>query len=140
MTTPLSPYLTFNGDCAEAMRFYQKTLGGKLDLMKMKDAPPTPHIPASDADRIMHARLAFDGGTIMAGDLPSNMKYEPMKSISLAITYPSAGEAKKVFDTLAKGGNVTMPFNSSFFADGFGMVTDRFGTPWILTGGMKPGM
>ena len=140
MNTPLSPYLTFNGNCAEAMTFYQKTLGGKLDMMKMKDAPPSPHIPPGDGDRVMHARLLFDGGTIMASDTLSNMKYEPMKSISLAVTYPSAADAKKAFDTLASGGKVTMPLNDSFFADAFGTVTDRFGTPWIITGGMKPGM
>ena len=85
-------------------------------------------------------RLVFDGGTIMASDVTSDMKYEPMRSISLAITYPSAADAKKAFDALANGGKATMPLNASFFADAFGMLVDRFGTPWILTGGMKPGM
>ena len=140
MTTPLSPYLTFNGSCAQAMTFYQKTLGGKLDMMKMKDAPPSPNVSAKDGDRIMHARLVFDGGTILASDVTSSMKYEPMQSISLSITFPTADAAKKTFDTLASGGKATMPLNASFFADAFGMVVDRFGTPWIITGGMKPGM
>jgi PhnB protein len=76
----------------------------------------------------------------MASDVTSNMKYEPMRSMSLAITYPTAADAKKVFETLANGGQATMPLNASFFADAFGMLVDRFGTPWTITGGMKPGM
>lgn len=140
MNIPMSPYLTFNGNCADAMKFYQQLLGGKLDVMRMKDAPPSPHVPKSDGERVMHARLVFDGGTLMASDTLSTMHYDPMKSISLAVTFPDAAEAKKKFDTLAKGGKVTMPIGASFFADAFGTVTDKFGTPWIITGGMKPGM
>ncbi len=137
MPTNMNPYLTFDGTCADAMTFYQKTLGGKLDVMKIKDSPPSPNVPAGDGDRVMHARLVFDGGTIMASDCLSNMKCDPMQGISLAVSYDSGAAAKKVFDALAAGGRVTMPLNETFFAEAFGSVVDRFGTPWMITGGMK---
>ena len=135
---PLTPYLTFNGNCAEAMQFYQKTLGGKLDQMKIKDSPVKDQVPPGNDDRMMHTRLVFDGGTIMASDTLTSMKYEGMHGVSLALTFSTAAEAKKVFDTLGKGGKVTMPLDKSFWADAFGMVVDRFGTSWMVSGAMKP--
>ena len=135
----LNAYLSFDGNCAEAMRFYERTLGGKLQLLPFAQTPVASQTPPADANKIMHSYLDLGGGQeLMAADAPSNMKYEPMKGCSLALSYQTAEEAKTIFDALGEGGKVTMPFEPSFWADGFGMVDDRFGTHWIINGGMKP--
>jgi len=129
----LNAYLTFDGNCADAMRFYERTLGGKLDLMTMGDSPMAAQTPPGSADRIMHARLAFDGGTLMASDAMAGDHYGGMKGFSLSLNYPKGGdEAKRVFDALAEGGKVTMPLDKTFWAEAFGMLVDRFGTPWMV--------
>ena len=137
--TQLAPYLAFDGTCAEAMRFYERVLKGKLEaLLTNGETPAAEHVPPGNADRIMHAYLAFDGGVIMAGDSLVGHGYEGMKGFSLALTYPEVGEAERVFTELGEGGNVTMPFQPTFWAERFGMVTDRYGTHWIVNGGSAP--
>jgi PhnB protein len=131
----LDSYLFFNGNCAEAMRFYERTLGGKLDMMKYSDGPP--EYPAGSGDRIMHARLQLDGGNLMASDAPAGMAMPPMASFSLSLSFPAADEARRVYDALAAGGQATKPLEKTFFADAFGMLNDRFGTPWMVLGGVR---
>ena len=135
----MTPYLNFKGNCEEAFKFYQKTFGGKLDIMKMKDAPPDPSmpVPASDQNLVMHARLASDKGTLMASDTLSSMKFNPMHGFAIAVDYPTAEEATKVFNALAEGGKIGMPIGPTFWAKAFGMCTDRFGTPWMVNGAMQ---
>ena len=136
--TKVTPYLSFDGNCAEAMRFYERVLDGKLHaLLTNAQTPVAKHVPPGNEDRIMHAYLTFDGAELMAGDALAGT-YQPMKGVSLALTYGSASDARRVFDALGEGGRVTMPFEKSFWAEGFGMVVDRFGTPWIVNGGMIP--
>lgn len=129
-------YLGFDGNCAEAMRFYERALHGKLEvLMSGADSPLCGQMPAEFAQRIMHARLALPGGGVLyAGDTPPGMPYEGIKGVSIAIDYASVAEAEGVFATLAEGGKVTMPMAPAFWAKGFGMLIDRFGTPWIVNG------
>jgi PhnB protein len=134
----LNAYLSFNGNCAEAMRFYERTLNGKLEaLLTFAQTPIADQTPAADANKIMHAYLLIDGQALMAADAPSGMTYEPMKGCALTLSYKTADEAKQIFDALSEGGKITMKFEPSFWADGFGMVDDRFGTHWIVNGGMK---
>jgi len=129
-------YLSFNGNCAEAMRFYEKALRGKLEvLMSGGQSPMAEHIPKEFADRILHARLALPGGgTLFAGDCPANMPYEGIKGVSMAVDYPTVTEAQEVFAALAEGGQVTMPVQPAFWAKSWGMLVDKFGTPWIVNG------
>ena len=134
----LNAYLSFNGNCAEAMRFYESTLNGKLEaLLTFAQTPAGDQMPAADANRIMHANLIVDGQSLMAADAPTGMPYQPMKGCALTLSYKTADEARQIFDALSEGGKITMPFNATFWADGFGMVDDRFGTHWIVNGGMK---
>ncbi|HEX7151220.1 MAG TPA: VOC family protein [Thermoanaerobaculia bacterium] len=131
----INAYLIFNGNCAEAMRWYEQVLGGKLQLMTHKDALPPEQIPPGMADRIMHARLeAADGGVLMASDNFEGVQ-DKMTSFHVSLVYPTADAARRVFDAFAEGGTVLMPFEKTFWADGFGMVTDRYGTPWMVNGG-----
>jgi PhnB protein len=132
----LNTYLFFDGTCADAMRFYERTLGGKLSLMTHAESPMAAQTPPGSADRIMHARLDFDGGMLMASDWMAGQPYGGMKGLSLSLIYPTAAEARRMFDTLAQGGQVTMPIDKTFWAEAFGMLVDRFGTPWMVNGGM----
>jgi PhnB protein len=133
----LDTYLTFDGNCADAMRFYERTLGGKLEaLMTHAESPIAAETPPDSADRIMHARLVLDGRVLMASDSMAGHPYPGMKGFSLALGYPTVADAQRVFDALAEGGRVTMPLQKTFWAEAFGMLVDRFGTPWMVNGAM----
>ena len=129
-------YLAFNGNCADAMRFYEKALGGKLEvLMSGAESPMADQMPKEFAHRILHARLALPGGGLLyAGDAPANVPYEGIKGVSIAVDYASVAEAEKVFNALAGGGQVTMPMQPAFWAKRWGMLVDKFGAAWIVNG------
>lgn len=131
----LDAYLFFDGTCAEAMRFYERTLGGKLEMMMTHaESPMADQAAPGDANRIMHACLVIDGRMLMASDSMAGQPSEGMKGFSLSLLYPSVAEAQKIFDALAKGGRVTMPMEKTFWAESFGMLVDRFGTSWMVSG------
>ena len=133
----LDSYLFFNGNCAEAMRFYEQTLGGKLEaLMTYGESPEPGKVPPNSKDRIMHARLLLDGRALMASDMPAASPPEPMKGFALSLGYPTAAQARKVFDALASGGKVVMPMEKTFWAETFGVLIDRFGAQWMVGAGM----
>jgi len=91
--------------------------------------------PPGSADRILHARLVIDGRMLMASDAMVGQPYQGMNGFSLSLVYPKVADAKRVFEALAKGGKVTMPFQKTFWVEAFGMLVDRFGTPWMINGG-----
>ena len=138
----LEPYLFFNGNCAEAMRFYEKALGGKLEMMmKASEAPPEAGEPCKDAgaeaDAILHACVMVEGRRLMASDWMSPEPYPGIHGVSISLVYPTVEEAKRKFDALAEGGKVIMPPGKSFWIESFGMLTDRYGANWMINGG-KP--
>ncbi|MEO5660866.1 MAG: VOC family protein [Polaromonas sp.] len=135
MPNPIA-YLTFDGNCAEAMRFYERALNGKLQaLMTYGESPMAAQMPAAMAALIIHASLALEGGgVLMAGDKMPEQPYEAMKGFSLALTYDTVAEAQRAFNALGDGGKVTMPLQATFWAKTFGMLVDRFGTPWMVSG------
>ena len=104
-------YLGFDGNCADAMRFYERALSGKLEVLMSNGASPiAAHCPPDTHDRILHARLALPGGgVLMAGDCPGSMPYEGIKGVSLTLNYDTSAEAERVFNALAEGGSVTAP-------------------------------
>jgi len=134
------PYLSFRGNCAEAMRFYERALGGKLeDLLTWGQSPMAKDCAPASLDQVMHSCLVLPGGSLlMAGDCPPNMPYEGIKGVSIALSYDTVAEAEQRFNALAAGGQVTMPMGPTFWAKKFGMLTDRFGTPWIVNGELIP--
>jgi PhnB protein len=143
MTTAMPPmpqptaYLAFDGNCAEAMRFYVKVLGARLQaLMTNGESPMAADIPSAHHHRILHACLVLpdSAGALMAGDCMGGIPYEGMKGFSLTLNYPTVEQAQSVFNALSPGGKVTMPMQPAFWAHSWGMVTDRFGTPWIVNG------
>jgi PhnB protein len=130
-------YLFFDGHCAEAMRFYERTLGGKIEMMMTAGESPMAEQSGgpADADRIMHARLLVGERALMASDWMGESAYPGMNGFSLSLEYPTSAEARRVFDALAEGGQVRMPLEKTFWAESFGMLVDRFGTPWMVNGG-----
>jgi PhnB protein len=88
--------------------------------------------PAAYKDKIMHATLEARGHQLMASDAPPEWKFEGYKGFSLSVQANNVDEGKKLFDALAAGGQVTMPYGPQFWAVGFGMLTDKFGVPWMV--------
>ena len=107
----LSAYLSFDGNCAEAMRFYERVLGGRLEaLVRYADAPPDaamPALSAEDSGRIMHARLGLDEQTLMGSDATAGHPYPGKQGVALSLAYPTVSDAQRVFDMLADGGSIT---------------------------------
>lgn len=128
----LNPYLIFNGDCAEAFKFYEQTLGGQIESqMTFAGSPAAEHVPAEFADKVLHATMKIEGQTIMASDAPPG-KYERPTGISVAIGLNDRDRGERIFNALAENGRVEMPFQKTFWASGFGMCVDRFGIPWMV--------
>ena len=125
------PYLFLSGTCRQAFTRYQEIFGGDLVLLPMSDMPAEEAAPAGQADMIMHAALTFDGHLLMGSDDPSG-DGGPMRGISVNYTVADATEARRVFETLAVGGVITMPLAETFWAPLFGMCVDRFGVPWMV--------
>lgn len=130
-------YLTFNGNCADAMRFYQQALGGDLQIMTFRDQPSPEHTPPGFEDKVMHAALTIDGElALMASDAPPQHASK-MGGFAVSLTYNDADESQRAFDKLAAGGKITMPFGKTFWSDAFGMLEDKFGTPWMVNTAAK---
>lgn len=131
----ITPYLGFDGNCREAFEFYASVLGGKIEMMMTHgDSPVCDEVPAEWHDRIMHACLVADDAMLMGGDAPPG-HHETPKGFMVALQIADKARAERVFGALAEGGEVTMPFEETFWAERFGMVTDRFGFHWAVNGG-----
>lgn len=128
----LNPYLLFNGNCAEAFKFYEETLGGKIEgLHTFAGSPAAEHAPPEWGDKVMHATLTIGDNKLMGSDAPPG-RYERPTGISVSISLNDRAKGERIFNVLAEGGTTTMPFAKTFWAEGFGMCTDRFGIPWMV--------
>jgi PhnB protein len=128
----VNPYLTFNGQCEEAFKSYAKILGGEIvAMMPHEGTPAERHVPAEWRKKIIHARLIVDGVPLMGSDAPPD-GYEKMQGFSVTLNIKEPAEAERIFNALAEKGSVRMPLGETFWAEKFGMVTDRFGTPWMI--------
>jgi PhnB protein len=124
-------YLMFGGNCRDAFTRYHEIFGGELFLLPMSDMPSEGNAPPEMQDMIIHAALRVGDGLVMASDDPTD-DFQPARGMHVSVTVPDEGEAKRVFDALAEGGEVTQALEQTFFSPAFGMVTDRFGTPWMV--------
>jgi PhnB protein len=128
----LNPYLSFDGNCEAAMKFYQKVLGARIEAMFPYDgAPPDMPVPADYTAKIMHATATIDGEVLMGADAPPG-HYRPPQGFSVSLQVEDPTDAERKFKALAEGGAVVMPFGKTFFSKGFGMCTDQFGVPWMV--------
>ena len=128
----LNPYLLFNGNCAEAFKFYEQTLGGKIEaMMTFNGSPAAEHAPPEWGDKSLHATMVVGDQRLMASDAPPGQYAKP-QGISVSISLSDRDKGEHIFNALAEGGTTTMPFAKTFWASGFGMCTDRFGIPWMV--------
>jgi len=131
----MTPYLGFDGKCREAFEFYAGCLDGKIAMMMTYGGSPmADEMPPEVHDTIMHACLVADGALLMGGDAPPG-RHETPKGIMVALEIDDFARAERVFNALAGGGTISMPFEETFWVERFGMLIDRFGIPWAVNGG-----
>jgi PhnB protein len=131
----VQPYLFFDGRCEEAIEFYKRALGAKVEmLMRFKDSPEPAQpgmVPAGSENKIMHASLKVGAMSVMLSDGHCSGKPE-FKGFALSLDAPDEAAAKTLFAALGDGGQVRMPLAKTFFSPCFGMVADRFGVTWMI--------
>ena len=126
----LTPYLVFDGRCAEAMRCYADALDGTLTILQRYGDSPAAGQAADD--RILHARLELDGSVLLASDAPAGLA-APFGGFSIAVQATTIADAERRFAALSDGGVIVMPLQATFWARRFGMLTDRFGVGWMVS-------
>ena len=130
VTSRLNPYISFNGNARDAMRFYKTVFGGNLTVntfgeFGMKDA--------AVSRKVMHAMLETDSGfTLMASDLAPGMEYNPGNNITVSLSGDDGNELRSYWKKLSRGGEVTMPLEKQMWGDEFGQCRDKFGVSWMV--------
>lgn len=128
----LNQYLFLSGQCEEAFRTYQRILGGEITAMlKHAGTPAAPHVPPDWQDKIMHACLELGPVKLMGSDAPPG-RAKPLGGFCVQVAAGSVAEVERIFAALAEGGTVSMPLAQTFWSERFGMLTDRFGVPWMI--------
>jgi PhnB protein len=128
----MHPYLTFDGRCEEAFRFYERALGGRIEMMQSHgDSPIAGEVPPDWDGRILHAWMTVGNAVLMGSDAPPE-HFQTPQGISVSVQVDDPAEADGVFAALAGEGRVTMPIHRTFWAERFGMLVDRFGIPWMV--------
>jgi PhnB protein len=128
----INPYLYFNGKCEEAFRFYELILNGKIEfIMRYDESPMADKTPPELSKYVTHATLRFGNSVVMGADAPAQ-RYTKPQGFSVSINLTHVSEAERIFKELSAGGTVVMPLEKTFWAERFGMFTDRFGTPWMI--------
>ncbi len=133
-----APYVHFSGNCEEALAFYVKVLNGKISFKHTYgESPMAGMVPADFGNKIMHATLEFGGHRLYACDAPPD-RQGTIQGITLSIGTSEPAESEKIFHALSEGGNVTMPFQKTFWSAGFGMFNDKFGVAWMVNTEQQP--
>lgn len=136
MAMQLDCYLNFNGNCEEALNFYARALGGQVTALMRYEGSPLDNkdLPADWRNKVMHGTVDADGAQIMGSDMFPGMPHGGYSGFSVSVyAKKNAERARQVFDALAEGGKVTMPFAPPFWGGQFGMLVDRFGVPWMVS-------
>jgi PhnB protein len=125
-------YLNFNGQCAQAFKFYEECLGGKIGtMMTHAGTPMEEHVPSEWRDKVLHASLFLGDDELMGSDAPPG-RYEKPSGFSVTLQIKEFAEAERIFNALLEEGTVVLPFQETFWAFRFGMLVDRFGIPWMV--------
>lgn len=131
MASRLNPYLNFNGNAREAMAFYHSIFGGELTSMTFSEGG-MPHDPA-DKDKIMHSQLISPGGYwLMVSDTPPGMPLNAGNNMTVSLSGDAEDELTGYWNKLVDGGSIGVPLAKAPWGDSFGMLTDKFGTPWMV--------
>jgi len=128
----LNVYLSFPGTCEEALNFYQSVLGGEITAVMRWGGSPGEEMVGEDwHDKVMHACLAVGGMDLMAADVYGPHFVEP-QGYNVSVMVEDPAEAERILAGLSDGGQVSMPIDQTFWAQRFGMLTDRFGINWMV--------
>ena len=129
----LDVYVNFRGTCEEAFRFYERELGGRVLFITRHGERPNPSLPTGWQDKVLHAQMQIGGMTVMGAGIPTA---EPMRSGYLSLTVDTPAEAERIYERLSEGGEIFMRMETTFYANRFAMLRDRFGVSWMLLQGM----
>ncbi len=128
----LHTYLNYGGNCAQAFRFYEQHLGGKITMMMTHGEMPDPtNVPPERKNDILHARMNIGQTELLGSDVPPE-RFQPMRSVYLSLSVDSSEEAERIYALLSDGGQTFMPMQETFFAFRFAMLRDKFGTSWMI--------
>jgi PhnB protein len=131
MTISLNPYLNFTDNARDAMDFYKSVFGGNVEMHTFKEYNASQD-PSED-DKIMHSVLEADNGIMfMAADTPNNMEFKAGTNYSMSLSGDNEAELAGYYEKLAASGTVIMPLEIAPWGDKFGMVTDKYGTQWLV--------
>ncbi|MFZ2234763.1 MAG: VOC family protein [Dokdonella sp.] len=128
----LNAYLQFDGNCEAAWSFYAEIFNGKVELMRFRDAPPCEGRDAPPPDHVMHGCVTFADQSLMGTDATMGAAAESMKGAHAVINTDDVTQAEYLFAALEPGGDVQMPIGKTLWAERYGIVTDRFGTSWMV--------
>ena len=131
----ICPYISFTGNCEEAVRFYEKAFNVKAEIMRYKDAPPDngQETPAGTENLVMHAQFELGGEMLMFCDTPPDYPVKAGDNIAIMAEFDDAATAKKAFEALKEGGEVGMELQETFWSKCFGSLTDKFGLNWNIS-------
>jgi PhnB protein len=128
----LHTYLNYGGNCAEAFKFYEQHLGGKITMMmRHGEAPDQSQVRPEWKHAVLHARITIGDAEISAADVPPD-RFQPMRSAYLSLSVDTIQDAERIYALLSDGGQIFMPMEETFFAVRFAMLRDKFGTSWML--------
>lgn len=129
----VNPYLTFNGNCRQAMIFYQKCLGGKLVFQTVGESPLSEKMPKKMKDCILHSTLTNGTLLLMGSDMVSEKGLMKGNAVSLSLHCSSEKETRSFYKKLSSGGVATHPLEDTFGGALFGGLTDKYGNYWLLS-------
>mgnify|MGYP001811227373 CR=1 FL=1 len=128
----INAYLTFDGNCHQAMEFYRDALGGTLNLQTIGESPMAAQMPTANHGLVMHAHLAAEGFALMASDMSPDEGVKPGNNIALMLYCGSEAEIRQYFAKLSAGARSTKPLKEEFWGSVYGEVEDQFGLRWML--------
>ena len=127
----ISPHLCFDGQCKAAFLHYQQLFGGTLTMLTYGESPMASNVDQEWHDRIVHATLRFNDVELAGADLLPH-DYRKPQGVFVLVTVEDIAEAERIFSSLAKGGEIQVPFQQTFWSAGFGVLVDQFGVPWEI--------
>ena len=128
----LYTYLNYGGNCRQAFEFYAEHLGGKITMLTTHgEQPESSKVPADWKNAVLHARIELGDTTLLGADIPLE-RFQLMRSAYLSLMVDSVDEAERIYGLLSEGGQIFMPMEETFFARRFAMLSDRFGTSWMV--------
>ena len=128
--TKTNVYLTFNGNCEEAMNYYKEVFGANLETMPFEGSPI--EVPEDYKQKIMHSTLTFEDAVIMASDTMPGQEVNRGDATSISVNATNLDDAERFFNRLSEGGKIIMPFEDTFWGARFGMCLDKFGVSWMV--------